>query len=415
MFFTAALTNVVIDPFAIFNAPSLVGWNDIKPAAWRRPDIHKTFAVRALAPDALILGTSRAEVGINPRHPAFVGVKPYNLAVSGANMAQIAKYYDHARIVSPPRLLVVGLDFHAFNVYNQGRNDIDEMMFTKENAWEPVLPPLRKAMVAIGWQTLLSSVDTMDAQQRTAAHRWAKDGQGQVNRASMEANIIELGSQRSLFTAVEKRDVHDEYLPGPRHEFALGLNRHDSPMESLRRIVREAYLSNIDVRFFISPVHARRLEVIRGLDLWRAFEDWKRTLVTMIEAEAKTAGRDSFPLWDFSGYNDITTEMVPANEDSKTRMRWYWESSHYRTETGDMILNRMFQIASGESTQGSDFGVLLNRATLEAHLSSIRLARQRYAEQRPQEVAEVADLLRNEVKNRNYPIDHSAQNALAKR
>jgi hypothetical protein len=135
----------------------------------------------------------------------------------------------------------------------------------------------------------------------------------------------------------------------------------------------------------------------------------------MIEAEAKTAGRDFFPLWDFSGYNDITTEMVPANEDSKTRMRWYWESSHYRTETGDMILNRMFQIASGESTQGSDFGVLLNRATLEAHLSSIRLARQRYAEQRPQEVAEVADLLRNEVKNRNYPIDHSAQNALAKR
>jgi hypothetical protein len=413
MFFTAVLTNVVIDPFAIFDTPSLVGWNEMKPAAWGRPDIHKTFAVRALTPDALIFGTSRAEVGINPRHSAFVGLKPYNLAVSGANMAQIAKYYDHARIVAPPRLLVVGLDFHAFNVYNNGRNDIDEMMFARETAWEPVLLPLRKAKVAIGWQTLLNSMNTLDVQRQVKAHRWTKDGRGQVNPASVEANIIELGSQRNLFTAVEKRDVHDEYLTGPRHEFALGLDRHDSPMESLRRIVREAYLNNMDVRFFISPVHARRLEVIRGLNLWGAFEDWKRTLVTMMEAEAKVAGSHSFPLWDFSGYNDITTETVPADDDSKTRMRWYWESSHYRTETGDMILNRMFQIAPSEPAQSNDFGVLLNRATLEAHLSGIRLARQRYAQQRPQEVAEVMDLLRNEVQNRNFPADHAAQETLA--
>ena len=77
------------------------------------------------------------------------------------------------------------------------------------------------------------------------------------------------------------------------------------------------------------------------------------------EQEAARSGESPYPLWDFSGYNSLTTEDVPPDGDSETQMKWYWESSHYKKELGDLVLDRIFDYHHPERIVPDDFGVLL--------------------------------------------------------
>ena len=110
--------------------------------------------------------------------------------------------------------------------------------------------------------------------------------------------------------------------------------------------------------------------------------------------EAARAGRNPFPLWDFSGYNAITTETVPREGDLQTRMRWYSDSSHYVPALGRVILDKIFvqPVSASNMVSGipDDFGVLLTPATLDTQLAAIRRGHDEYRATHPADVAEIA-------------------------
>jgi hypothetical protein len=119
-------------------------------------------------------------------------------------------------------------------------------------------------------------------------------------------------------------------------------------------------------------------------------ERWKRDLVNLLAADAARHPQEKpIPLWDFTGYNSLTTEEVPSAEEEGKPMRWYWESSHFKKELGDLVLDRMFDHHEPSRTIPDDFGVLLTTKNIEAHLARIRAERQRYHETHRQEIAEV--------------------------
>ncbi|NEQ87322.1 MAG: hypothetical protein F6K26_47080, partial [Moorea sp. SIO2I5] len=113
-------------------------------------------------------------------------------------------------------------------------------------------------------------------------------------------------------------------------------------------------------------------ESLRVSGLWPELEKWKSRLVEI------TA------VWDFSGYNSITTEAIGEG------MKNYWDSSHYREEVGDLILNRLFSYQS--QTVPEDFGVLITPENVESHLGKIRNERESWAENNPDLVQLVEDL-----------------------
>ncbi len=94
-------------------------------------------------------------------------------------------------------------------------------------------------------------------------------------------------------------------------------------------------------------------------------------------------------LWDFSGYNSITTEPVPA-EDETQAMRWYWESSHFKRETGELMLARILG-SNADASIPQGFGVRLTDETVDAVLARMREGRSRYRAQHPEELQSVAD------------------------
>jgi hypothetical protein len=63
--------------------------------------------------------------------------------------------------------------------------------------------------------------------------------------------------------------------------------------------------------------------------------------------EANSQGAATPPeVWDFCGFNPITTEPFPQPGETENRMRYYWEISHFRREVGDLMLGTMLAGAS---------------------------------------------------------------------
>jgi hypothetical protein len=162
-------------------------------------------------------------------------------------------------------------------------------------------------------------------------------------------------------------------------------------------VLRLAHQKKLDLRLFISPSHARQWETLHVGGLWTTWEDWKRQLVKINVEEASRAAAGPFPLWDFSGYTALTTEPFPALGDVASTMRWYWESSHYKKQLGDLVLDRVFDYRDPSRELPGDFGIRLDPATIEAHLAWIRAGRERWVAQYPDdanEIAQVAAMLR---------------------
>jgi len=133
-------------------------------------------------------------------------------------------------------------------------------------------------------------------------------------------------------------------------------------------------------RFFIQPVHA-----LAELSYWatrrQEVDDWKRSLTTVIDARRRE-GCDIRPV-DFSGFNRITTEEIPQAT-GQENMQYYWEQSHYRSEVGQMILERLFR--EGRQDERDDFGVDLSGGTIEQHLREFGTRRRDYISSHPREI-----------------------------
>jgi len=141
--------------------------------------------------------------------------------------------------------------------------------------------------------------------------------------------------------------------------------------DAFRYMIREAYAGDTDMRLFITPLHVAVRTMITNLGLGERYEFWMSELVRINSEEAARGHRDPFPLWDFSDANTITRTEIPEPGDL-TPMKWYWEVSHYRRETGDLMLDRILDHHEPGRSVPADFGVRLGPANVEGHLEETR-------------------------------------------
>ena len=137
----------------------------------------------------------------------------------------------------------------------------------------------------------------------------------------------------------------------------------------LQRIADLAASHHIALFLVIYPYHADFLDILQKCGLWPSFDEWKRALVRI--ATRREDAPAPLRIYDFSGYNRVTTERVPPLGDKRDQMRWYWESGHFKAALGDLIIARIF----GSS---SDFGYVLDSEDVSEVISDIRTGRDRY-------------------------------------
>lgn len=406
IFIIILMLNLLVDPYDLYRLVCLRGINAVKPEFRKYSYMSKAYAVKRLRPQALILGTSRVENGIDPRHPGWHYQPAYNLGLSGANIYEAFRYYQHAYAVQPLKEVVIGLDLLMFNGNNeQSANFTEERLLVDRYGCQQ--PRYYRDLLTslISFSALSDSIDTLFRQSSTSNELFLPQGQrdpayhyyrtrkyGGYRKRFIKSARVYLGPDSELFSPHRDRRYFIE--PG------VGTTTFDS----YRALLRHAYGHNVSLSCFIPPLHAWYWEIIRLNDMWPLWEMWKRELVRINEEEAHTAGKEPFRLWDFSGYHVFAAEAVPPMEDVEAAMQWHWEASHYKKELGDLVLDVILGYDRAEGTVPSDFGVILNTATIESRLNHIVNQQRSYRKAAAADVDLLETLAREQTEAHRLPV-----------
>lgn len=385
-----ALFNFIINPFDLFPIPAINSLNRIKIETEHRQRLTKPYVVAKRKPDAVIIGTSRA-LQIDAHHPALKPFRAYNLALASATAYENYRYLQHAEAEHHLKLVVYGLDAFAgdggtYTGFSEDRLAIsasgkpNKALFVAR--FKDYVPAL------LSFDALRSSINTIAYQPPYQV----KNPRRYMRSIDRQDILAEGGHYRKFV------DIEAVYLRGAIHTGThpasddINVSSWISRLSSLRHIIHFSYQHDIRLIIFISPSHAHMMEVWEVSGKWLDLENWKRAVIAIDDEEAKRANKEPFAVWDFTGYNSITTESVPPAGDKHTSMRWYTEASHYTMDTGDLILDRILGYHQTHHTLPVDFGVKINRSTIEAELARIRHEQARYTQTHPADVAEIKKL-----------------------
>lgn len=346
--------NWLIDPFNIFDSPRIVGVNAAKPFAYYYEQQSKSYRIERLRPEALILGNSRPNFGLDPEHPVWKGLLAYNAAYGGGSLFGAIEYYKQASRLGRLRQIVLAVDI---DMMRRGKRALSPMVGNPDNFFKSASSGAGSRLGGadgIRWATLFSldstivSLKTLECQRTPQKFELLKSGLVRVNPGLLGKSI----PQR--FEAVEARWARFIYHPDEKGKatYVLAPRR----LNAFREILRLAYSQGVAMTVMINPSHARKYVLYRQAGLEDQIFAFKRALVQINEDEARQAGRIPFPIWDFFNFNQYTTEPVPDG----MFMRWWIDASHYTPELGSKLMDRMF-----EMNPDPTFGTRLDSSVME--------------------------------------------------
>lgn len=379
-----AAINFAVNPFAIFPSPDIAGVNARKTEFFKHIRLVKAYALRRMRPDVLLLGNSRVDMALDPRHTALwrISDKVHNAALTSGTLYESLRYLQHAHRLNPVKLAVLGLDKGMFESLAQA--DFDETILATTLDSQPnTLQARHLFRTALSLDTLAASWATLRRQRENSVREFRSDGMRLTENA---AHAIEReGGYRAVFgkTLIRASEADNEAV--------LAMER-QRMLVYFRRLLDFCRAEKIALKLFIHPIHAWTVENYSELGQHLGFERWKRDLVKILAEEAG-ANHPVFSLWDFSGYNSVTTEVVPTRKDRSTRMRYYWEPLHYTQLTGDMILDRIFEAPDLNRPLPIDFGILLSKQNIDDVIAKSRLDQQRYRADFANDVLEIKRLV----------------------
>ncbi|MGI9290987.1 MAG: hypothetical protein ACR2QG_06890 [Gammaproteobacteria bacterium] len=357
--------NVIVDPYGRFGILNIEGFNSLKFTFKKHGRIGKSFSLIQCDFNAVILGSSRSETGLNPDHPAFSNHNAFNASLKAVSMYEINRMALHALENQDIKLAVIGLDFISFNGNRRISDDFDESPLAEHQAFGSLL------RYALSVSTLSESAVTVE---------WNRKG---LIKACEYKGYVDQGRPRSLprnaFNTMYKRFLTNDAIYG---DYVVN----DEYMELFEQMLRTLAASDVEVYLYIQPTHATNAELVESLGLTSELEDWKRNIIKTTErVNSELPESNRIRLWDFSGYNSITTEAVPPESDG-TYMRWYRDSSHFSNRAGGLVLDRIFGTRSDKDSLPADYGIAIDSTNIESWLTQQRAASQLYRKQRPADI-----------------------------
>lgn len=346
---SVALFNYIVDPFGVYHLGEKWDWIKSRPAIPNYPCLHKAYAVEKAKADVLFLGNSRVGYGINPNHPEWFA-NAYNLGIMGCNTYDCLRYLQHATAAHVPKTVVIGIDLTLFNPTRTIAMDFSEDRLLVQRDGTPT--PRR---FLADWALTLLSINALKGSFETVL------APGDVP-CTYEAGFESAArlQHRSNLKGSEVVAFNTAYLKKKLFPFR-DKDGHSPGLEDFNDILAFCSKNNIRLIVFFNPVHAARLDMCT--EDWDNYTDWVRSIVTAMN----TAKGLRSELWDFTGFNSISTEPFPKPTDGVSSMQYYWEASHYRSGVGDMILEHIF--GSRESDQ---YGRLVTAQNSELNLDRLK-------------------------------------------
>lgn len=365
-----AAVNVTVDPFNTF---AVVSPDGLFPHRDQKSRTSKAERLAAEPWELVIIGSSRAQMALDPKESAWGSSHNYNAALAGAGQHESNLVAEFALACGSPSTLVMCVDMLGFAAARTAQSDFDASRFNPElDRFDYVVG------LALGGNSLEKSSRTL----RTAAGlREANEYRTDGFRPPPEDDPPD---RRALFELTLRGFLVDRMTyVDYRYDAARA--------EHLGRIAAECRREGVELVLVILPVHALQLEMIRALGQWEAFEEVKRGLVAAAASANALDGPEPLgppvALWDFTGHTGRVTEAVPAAGDT-AGMEWFYESSHSTPALGREVIKRI----RAHPDADPDFGVRLTAETLDAHLERLRRERDTYPERAPEDAGWLEEL-----------------------
>jgi len=326
-FFTATVVglflvlgiNYFVDPFGIYPFTPIKGINLLKIKTASRMAI----AMRMIRyqPKMVALGTSRVAIG-------FEGdvLKNYseddsyfNAGFAGASFDEMYAYFEHALYVQPNlKTIILGIDLFSFGENRNPQVDFNHERLQRNDF---VLKDVKHSLIS--FKSLWSSFECVCR-----------------NMFDLEIpnEIHQIGEENLFNLMLNAKDTYQNY--------ALDQEK----INKFRNIVDICKAGSIELKVFVCPIKAKYWEFYCTNGLWPHVENLKRQLCFI------------HPVWDFSGYNPITTESFDSNG-----VALYQDCSHFTTFTGELLLKRIF----GHPSPIDSIGFLLTPETVEKSFKQI--------------------------------------------
>ncbi|HEY8567493.1 MAG TPA: hypothetical protein VIL65_18520 [Beijerinckiaceae bacterium] len=319
---------------------------------------------------ALVLGSSRVAVGIDPEEPSLRDLGLYNAGLLNGTMRENVAVADYAVRHAAPKRLIWALDHELYAADMNPQTDY-------------ALSPFAGGGVAAAWVRA-----TLSTKALTAAWRVARRIPRRINTdATLRgwSRVTAWGEGRALDWAGAFRSEFRGFAATPP---GMGLDA-DAADAAFEAALRRFVAAGVAVDLAINPRYVWRLEATEQLGRWADYEAWKRRLAAIAARVSRETGRP-VRLFDFDVAGPITTEALRPGV-SVERPRYFQETSHYRSVVGSVLVNRVLGRPIPPGFEA--FGMEITPATIEAHLAEARRAFEAWRRAEPDVVRDVHSLL----------------------
>lgn len=377
---------VLMDPYGLYQVINLAEVNAVKPELTQNVEEIKLTQSIKLRPDALILGNSRAEVGLDPESQAFLNraYHAYNLAIRGTSITLSDRQLDYFLSKgNKPKIIIQGLEFLDF-------------MAAPRPPTTSAAHPSDASFPVDRWYWRFDSLFSMTALKDAIVTAFIQADPEAATTTSRGFNPLreyrKLARVEGYFSIFQQKAKENTKTFLSKSSGMLDING----LDHLRGILDQSAESGTEVILLIYPYHAQILALFEETGLWPYFEDWKKLVQSEVAAAQQRHPNTRIALLDFSGFGHYQCERIPPKGDLKSATRWYWESGHFKKELGDVVLERALSLsrqANADAIGESSFGTWLDQASSEKNRQRIGRERIQCEQAYPELFADAKNLV----------------------
>lgn len=327
-----AAFNLVVDPFWYFREVEIAGFNAVKTKFVRFERHVKPALVARERPEAIIFGSSFAEIGFDPLNPNFTEggkLSGYNFGIAGGTWEIVQCTIEHALAHARPKRILVGISLGAMPLVDCSKQLAD--------------------MSSPNLVSFLLSIDASQASihtvwnQRKEIGSHTREGLFYYGKVApgVDSRFRDIFRSREQACPIDDLAArHAETLASPLPPPAEGVD-----YSGLTHILEKAAKQRVDVFLVNYPVHAYIEELEYACGTYR--NTWAKVskLARLVDQMARGTGA-RIELWDFPGYNRFTGERVTPSV-----MRYWQDPLHFNTELGDILLANIFAADEASSVR----------------------------------------------------------------
>lgn len=374
-----AAINWQLDPFAVFGKDFARG--ELPRAQWPShlyARVHKPARLESIGAKALILGTSRASIGV-PASGWPWKDSAYNAAIAGGNPDEIRRLLAHARARNSYDRLIVTLDFPvAFEGRReQGTKERFAMLLPRQPTLLEQLKfdYLEPLMLLVSQRTLYAARCETELPTAQIGPDGTELARGRLrDRAAMAP----LDYWRATELTYARLWRNYRALPPERRAHRLGAYQ-----ESLRQLFSEMSGAAGDVDAVLLPIHPWHIAVMTESGMWDEYESWVGEVAALSEHHL---GR---PVRDYSTAACVW-EHAP---DHSSFERWFLDPSHLSPEYGRDVMADV--LGEAPRVDCATAASLVTAANAQEHVRDLRALLGHYAAQAPADYAAARDFVRD--------------------